>query len=168
MESSFEETNASQKGEASFEERKVAFEQNFAQFRSLNQLMWQIPMIAMTLTGGLWFGVANTPDIEYFGYLLLILAMGANLGLVVVLERIRFVMEMYLVKLREFSPQSFVDAGSSRWLTGSRTVSRVFQLALLGAAVISGVAIYLMHTSPPASEVVADTTVRVICETPGD
>lgn len=37
------------------EMRKAAFEQNHASFRSLNQQMWQIPLISMTLTGGLWF-----------------------------------------------------------------------------------------------------------------
>ena len=31
---------------------KEAYEQNYQQFRSLNQIMWQIPVLAMTLTGG--------------------------------------------------------------------------------------------------------------------
>ena len=39
-----------------------AYEQNYEQFRSLNQIMWQIPVLAMTLTGGLWFGVSSIQD----------------------------------------------------------------------------------------------------------
>jgi len=31
----------------------AAYNQNSENFRSLNQLMWQIPLIAMSLTGGL-------------------------------------------------------------------------------------------------------------------
>lgn len=76
-----------------FERAKVAYEQNFEQFRSLNQVMWQVPVIAMTLTGGLWFGAASVEAMAGFQYLLLILAALANLGLVVVLARLRFVME---------------------------------------------------------------------------
>ena len=42
-----------------FEKEKVCYEQNCQTFRSLNQLMWQVPIIAMTVTGGLWFGVGT-------------------------------------------------------------------------------------------------------------
>jgi hypothetical protein len=42
-----------------FERQKLCYEQNCEQMRSLNQIMWQVPIIAMTLTGGLWYGVAT-------------------------------------------------------------------------------------------------------------
>ena len=32
--------------------------------RSLNQIMWQVPMIAMTLTGGLWYAVATMKGMD--------------------------------------------------------------------------------------------------------
>jgi len=41
---------------------KEAYEQNYQQFRSFNQIMWQIPVLAMTLTDGLWFGVSTIDD----------------------------------------------------------------------------------------------------------
>jgi hypothetical protein len=42
-----------------FEREKLCYEQNCEQMRSLNQIMWQVPIIAMTLTGGLWRAVAT-------------------------------------------------------------------------------------------------------------
>ena len=38
-----------------FEHAKAAFEQNFAQFRHLNDQMNRIPAFAVTLTGGFWY-----------------------------------------------------------------------------------------------------------------
>jgi 2-polyprenyl-3-methyl-5-hydroxy-6-metoxy-1,4-benzoquinol methylase len=35
------------------------YEQRCAEFRSLNGFFWQIPLIVMTLNGGLWFAVAS-------------------------------------------------------------------------------------------------------------
>lgn len=35
--------------------RLAAFDQDRASFRSLNQQLWQFPLIYRTLTGGLWF-----------------------------------------------------------------------------------------------------------------
>ena len=43
-----------------------AFEQNHETFRSLNHQMWQIPLISMTLTGGLWFGVSKVDGSPLF------------------------------------------------------------------------------------------------------
>src|SRR6266498_110400 len=97
-------------GNEDFERAKTSYEQNCEQFRSLNQVMWQVPVIAMTLTGGLWFGAATVGDMPGFQYLLLLLAALANLGLVVVLSRVRFVMGEYLNVIKAFDPRSFVAA----------------------------------------------------------
>ena len=42
-----------------FEREKTAFQENASHLRSLNQFLWQVPTIAITLTGGLWFGVTK-------------------------------------------------------------------------------------------------------------
>jgi hypothetical protein len=47
-----------------FERDKVCYEQNCEHMRSLNQIMWQVPMIAMTLTGGLWYAVATMKGMD--------------------------------------------------------------------------------------------------------
>lgn len=119
-----------------FERAKTAYEQNFEQFRSLNQTMWQVPVIAMTLTGGLWFGAAQVGDMPGFQYLLLTLAALANLGLVLVLARVRYVMGEYLNALRDFNPSAFVGA-EGKGLHASETVAITFRVLLLLSAAIS-------------------------------
>ncbi|MCG7574091.1 class I SAM-dependent methyltransferase [Phaeobacter sp. CNT1-3] len=91
---------------------KEAYEQNYQQFRSLNQIMWQIPVLAMTLTGGLWFGVSKIEDNPLLASTLLCTAVVGNLALSAVLYRFRFVMRRYLSWLKNASPDGFVDASS--------------------------------------------------------
>jgi protein-L-isoaspartate O-methyltransferase len=115
----------------------AAFNQNFETFRALNALMWQIPLIAMTLTGGLWFGVSKVEEAPGFRLGLLLLAGLGNVGLIVVLERLRFIIGRYLDWLRDAFPSGHVPADGDTFLTRSRTVKLVFQLMLGFAAAIS-------------------------------
>lgn len=115
----------------------AAYNQNSENFRSLNTLMWQIPLIAMTLTGGLWFGVSKVEGMPGLRIALLLLACAGDLGLIIVLERLRFIMGRYLAWLQSGNPSGFVDAiGTSRW-TGDKTVKTTFQIMLAFAALIS-------------------------------
>src|SRR6266568_1142762 len=111
------------------EREKLCYQQNFEQFRSLNQIMWQVPIIAMTLTGGLWFGVAKI-DVQSAQCALLALAVLGNSGLIAVLHRTRFVMAKYLVKIEEFYPKAFVAADGERVLERGSTVVAIFQILL--------------------------------------
>lgn len=120
-------------------ERMLAsYNQNYETFRSLNNLMWQIPLIAMTLTGGLWFGVSKVENYLWFQAGLLLLALAGNAGLIVVLWRLRFIMGCYLDWMKEFNPEGHVAAVGTRFLTRSKTVRTAFQLLLALAALISG------------------------------
>lgn len=117
--------------------RKAAFEQNHASFRSLNQQMWQIPLIAMSLTGGLWFGVSRVETYPLFQIALLFLAAVGNFALVLVLQRLRFVMGEYLGWLeRNFAP-GFVKAEGNKWYNRSFVVRTSFQGMLCITAAIS-------------------------------
>lgn len=92
------------------EREKVCYEQNFEQARSLNIQMNRVPVLAMTLTGGLWFAAGITENLHCvmrFG--LLVFAGCCNLALIAAALRIRDVFRSYLEKLREFHPDSFVD-----------------------------------------------------------
>lgn len=124
----------------------TSYEQNFEQFRSLNQIMWQVPVIAMTLTGGLWFGAATVGDMPGFQYLLLILAALANFGLVIVLVRVRYVMGEYLKAIKEFHPSAFV-AAEGKWFHASGAVAITFRVLLLLSASISLVGLYMVRQS---------------------
>ena len=89
---------------------KEAYEQNYQQFRSLNQIMWQIPVLAMTLTGGLWFGVSTIDNNAMLVTILLLTAVVVNLLLCGVLVRFRHVMGCYLGWLKIADSDGFVDA----------------------------------------------------------
>jgi hypothetical protein len=120
------------------ERELAAFNQNHQTFRSLNQLMWQIPIITMTLTGGLWFGVSKVDESPLFQTCLLFLACVGNIGLIFVLARLRYIMTEYLIWLENFHPKGFVAAKGRGFGTNSQTVRRVFQVLLGLVAIVSG------------------------------
>lgn len=108
-----------------------AYRQNFETFRSLNALMWQIPLIAMTLTGGLWFGVSKVEALPMFRGGLLALAGLGNLGLAIILHRLRYVMGCYLEWLKNAHPAGHVAAPGNGFFSKSRRVQQVFSLLLV-------------------------------------
>ncbi|NOE18087.1 methyltransferase domain-containing protein [Ruegeria atlantica] len=114
-----------------------AFEQNHETFRSLNHQMWQIPLISMTLTGGLWFGVSKVDGSPYFQIALLFLAGVGNACLFLVLHRLRYVMEQTLNWLENKSPANFVSAEGNRWYNRPLVVRTSFQAMLILACLTS-------------------------------
>jgi SAM-dependent methyltransferase len=141
-----------------FENEKflASFSHNSETFRSLNQLMWQIPLIAMTLTGGLWFGVSKAGSSKLFSACLLVMAVLGNAGLVIALKRLRFVMGRYLEWFKSVHPSGFVSAegdGSRKgdgWFTQSYVVRHVFQWMLIAAAVVSSLLLVHILMTPTA------------------
>lgn len=119
------------------EMRKAAFDQNHASFRSLNQQMWQIPLISMTLTGGLWFGVSRVEDFPLFQLALLFLAFAGNAALFVVILRLRFVMEQHLLWLEKAYPAGYVSAKGKDWYNKPFLVRSLFQSMLFLAGLLS-------------------------------
>lgn len=120
-----------------FERDKVCYEQNYEQFRSLNQSMWQVPIIAMTLNGGLWFAAATLRELDIFKGPLFLLSCVFNVSLIVVLIRVRYVMGSYLEKLKEFHPAGYVRAPGNKWYNRSYTVVSAFSTALALSAACS-------------------------------
>jgi 2-polyprenyl-3-methyl-5-hydroxy-6-metoxy-1,4-benzoquinol methylase len=122
-----------------------AYEQNYLHFRSLNQIMWQIPVLAMTLTGGLWFGVSHVQGNLILRLTLLFTAFLGNVALSVVLYRFRHVMGCYLKWLEQADPKGFVDAKGgrksnnpiARWASKEERVRQMFSLMLGWGAVAS-------------------------------
>lgn len=122
-----------------------AYEQNYQQFRSLNQIMWQIPVLAMTLTGGLWFGVSNLQDNPLLVTVLLLTAMVGNLTLVAILYRFRHVMGCYIDWLRQIDTESFVEASKpdpnhtsfEKFCNTDKIVRSLFSFLLYWAAGLS-------------------------------
>ena len=118
--------------------RRAAFDQNHESFRALNQQMWQIPLISMTLTGGLWFGVSTVEDFPVFQLSLLLLAAAGNGALFFIILRLRFVMERHLTWLKNSYPAGFVDASDGKKCYQRPFVVRfLFQFMLFLAAALS-------------------------------
>lgn len=115
----------------------AAFEQNHQSFRSLNQQMWQIPLISMTLTGGLWFGVSKVEDFPVFQLALLALAGLGNAALFIVILRLRFVMGCHLTWLQENFEPGYVSAKGKEWYNKPFVVRTSFQFMLVLASIIS-------------------------------
>ena len=84
------------------EKDKVIFEQNCQDFRSMNEIMWRVPIIVITLTGGLWFGVSSIDISDEAKKYLLWLAGAANVVFIVVLIRLRYVMNGILRDIKSF------------------------------------------------------------------
>ena len=97
----------------SFEREKTCYQQNFEQVRSLNTQMNRVPVLAMTLTGGLWFAAGITENLHCTMRLALLVFAGfCNLALIAAALRIRDVIQSYSEKLENFHPDSFVDGKS--------------------------------------------------------
>lgn len=122
-------------------ERQLAiYDQNAQSFRALNQIWWQIPVISMTLTGGLWFGVSKA-DSPFFRIGLLLMAGLGNVVLIAVAARLRYIMGAYLSWLEAFDTSGFVAArgdgpGDRVWVK-AQAVRWAFQIMFGFAAIVS-------------------------------
>lgn len=104
----------------------LIYEQNCQEFRSLNGFFWQVPLIMMTLNGGLWYSVASL-DLGISAQRgVLVFAVLANLVMVVGLWRLRSVMQALLIDIHAF--QGTTAPGRAR------LIQYLFQGLLLFAA----------------------------------
>ena len=85
-----------------WEKEKIIYQENCTNFRHLNEILWRVPVLAMTLTGGLWFGIASLNISNNIRIVLLLLSCVANLIFIVVLFRLRKIMDRYLRDIRNF------------------------------------------------------------------
>lgn len=127
-----------------FEREKLCYEQNFLQARALNSQMVQIPIVSITLTGGLWYGgvaITGIPELASFG--LLFLAFLTNLSLILSTFRVRQVFKCYLDKIEEFCPTSFVNGkpnAAKRPLLQDNSMASLLCFQLFLAALFSAFA----------------------------
>ncbi len=101
---------------------------DFEQFRNLNAQMNHVPALAMTLTGGLWFGAGATENLDIeIRFALLMLAGFSNLALILIVYRIRDVLESYLERIETFHPPSFAGGTPQNpwlsWFGGSSMIT---------------------------------------------
>ena len=100
--------------------------------RSLNQLMWQVPGMAIAITGGLWYGAttsdAELPRVWIFGFTVIV-----DLLTVVILWRLRDLIEVHIKQQQNFNS---IIGVRTKW--PRRTVISCWTIALISAATVSG------------------------------
>jgi hypothetical protein len=132
-----------------FERAKTSYEQNFQHVRVLIPMTYQIPAMAITITGGLWFGVLKTNGVPGFGYLFLSLAFMMNVGFFFIMRRFGQIIDIYLDALRDFYPQGYVTARDNANVSQHPEVITVFKLFFIGAAAFSILGILLLYLNGP-------------------
>ncbi len=104
----------------------LIYEQNCLEFRSLNAFFWQVPLIMMTLNGGLWYSVASLDLSVTAQRGVLAFAVIANVVMAVALGRMRNIMASLLVEIHAF--QGTAAPGRAR------LIQYLFQSLMLFAA----------------------------------
>lgn len=113
-----------------YRQQEIQYLEAGQHLRSLNQLMWQVPGMAIAITGGLWYGAANVaaeaPKAWVLGFVALV-----DLLTVVTLWRIRFIIGKRIDEQRNFTDSK---PGKDRW---RNTVIGCWTISLLAAAGVS-------------------------------
>jgi hypothetical protein len=108
-----------------FEREKVCYEQNFEQFRSLNEQMNRVPTIALLVFAGL-----------------------ANVALGLSCLRIRDVMQSYAEKIRAFNETSFASGRPARATLGrfgDYSMIGIYAVLMVFAALLSWVGAFTFY-----------------------
>jgi hypothetical protein len=121
-----------------FERDKICYEQHSESFRSLNNQMWQVPIIAMTLTGGLWFGIYSNNLSTKTACTLLFFCATSDILFILILWRVRTIMGLLIKKLHDFNPIYSIDASNGSWpFNKNHLVVTLFSVMLLFSSIIS-------------------------------
>ena len=123
------------------------YAEHCAEFRALNIIFWQIPVIVTTLNGGLWFALASLELTDWGQRMILWFAVAVNIAFFVSLTRLRAIMERLLREIHRFEGRSKEP--------GSYTVLTMFGLLMLiatiGAIVVSvNPSLFFQKRSPEA------------------
>lgn len=96
-------TEASLKDRLKFERDKACYNQQSESYRSLNSQMWQVPLLGMTLTGGLWFGITSSNVDDSMGAWILLFCGICDFLLILIIWRVRVILALIINKLNEFN-----------------------------------------------------------------
>lgn len=108
------------------DKQALVYEQNCNEFRSINGFFWQVPLIMMTLNGGLWYSVASLSLSVTAQRGILAFAIFANIVMVVGLQRLRGIMQHLLTQIHAY--QGTQAPGRAR------IIQYLFQALLIFAA----------------------------------
>lgn len=140
-------------GDREFELAKAAFEQNFQQFRHLNDQMNRLPAFAVTLTGGFWYVAVvvstyghalGSVDEGLARWGLMMFAGLCDVMLVCIAIRIRDVMADYLERVRRFEGEWWTERTPSLpWFKDYSMIS-IYVVLMLGGTVVSWIGAFML------------------------
>lgn len=110
--------------------RELHFLEAGQSIRSLNVFMWQVPGIAIAVTGGLWYG-ASTIVSDIAKTMVLLFAFAIDLLLIVIIFRVRYLIQQQLDRQTAFQADK-IPTNKWRYL-----VVIIWTLLLVAAASIS-------------------------------
>ncbi|WP_150119807.1 hypothetical protein [Collimonas pratensis] len=105
------------------EEKKWAFKQKELEFneagqhlRSLNGFLWQVPGMAIAITGGIWYGVSNI-QVDVTKAWILCFVGAFNILTIVVLWRLRWLIDLQILIQKNFieKPETEQNKGIPTW-----------------------------------------------------
>lgn len=97
-------------------------------FRSLNNILWKTPMLAITITGGLWFAVAKFEVSSQAKAIALYFTSFLDVVFIIIIWRLRVLLGKILKRKLEFEEQPQTRGG---------LVVGLFALMLCASAVVS-------------------------------
>ncbi len=136
-----------------FEVAKAAFEQNFQQFRHLNDQMNRLPAFAVTLTGGFWYVAVVVAN---YGHALggveerlarwgvMVFAGLCDLVLVCIAIRIRDVMSDYLDRVKRFEGDWWSERTPSLPIFRDYSMISMYAVLILAGTVLSWVGAFVL------------------------
>ena len=139
--------------ENEFEFAKSVFEQNFAQFRHLNDHMNRLPAFAVTLTGGFWYvavvianyGEGLDPLMERLArWALLIFAGLCDFMIVAIAIRIRHVMTDYLDRVQRYEGEWWSERAPERPNLKNYSMISMYSVLIAGGGILSWGAAFVL------------------------
>jgi len=114
----------------SYRKQELEYLEAGQHLRALNQIMWQVPSMAIAVTGGLWYGV-TTIDADRPKIGILLLAAIVDVTTIFVIKRLRYVIEKQIKIQRSFAAD-LTNKGER-----DRVVVRYWSILLLAASALS-------------------------------
>lgn len=139
-------------GANSLERAKASFDQNFQQFRHLNDQMNRIPAFAVTLTAGFWYVAVVSDYGDTLGpleeklarFALMAFAGICDLVLVCIAIRVRDVMDDYLDRVKRFEVDWWTERTPSLPFFRRYSMISMYSVLILAGTAFSWIGAFLL------------------------
>ena len=135
--------------DADIDKDRTCYEQNCESARGINRQLNQLPVLAITLTGGLWYGgvvAEGVEEVSRFG--VLCFAAICNICLVFASMRIRDVLQSHLEKMEAFNPECFASGRPEQPMLppfGRNSMITIYSVLMIMAALLSMAGAVVVH-----------------------